>query len=348
MSMNTFDKFSVMFWAGNVMIGGKTLPLGQTTTDILNLDGQVLTEIEKRISVFQVEIRELLEQKNNSAVFPAQEKLNAVWDVVFTLPFYRDLPMDERSSRNLFPMLLSDKKKWNEVFTEGTEGNRMMREFVSRLEYFPESLRNFIGQVSGMLELYFEQLTRRNSAAYAAAYSKYFRDMASAGPLFFGDMIFEQSFSVQVKFTPMRHPAKNGKNILAEQAEFSALSHFLYTDFYRGLIIGNAPRRCHNCGRFFLLNRGYNTCYCNNIAPGETLKTCRKIGAHRKAQDLSGATPAQLEYRKVYNRLKTRKSRGNINTDEWNATVAKALDLKDRAERGEIDDAELKRLYEQF
>jgi hypothetical protein len=337
-----------MFWAGNVMIGGKTLPLGQTTTDILNLDGQVLTEIEKRISVFQVEIRELLEQKNNSAVFPAQEKLNAVWDVVFTLPFYRDLPMDERSSRNLFPMLLSDKKKWNEVFTEGTEGNRMMREFVSRLEYFPESLRNFIGQVSGMLELYFEQLTRRNSAAYAAAYSKYFRDMASAGPLFFGDMIFEQSFSVQVKFTPMRHPAKNGKNILAEQAEFSALSHFLYTDFYRGLIIGNAPRRCHNCGRFFLLNRGYNTCYCNNIAPGETLKTCRKIGAHRKAQDLSGATPAQLEYRKVYNRLKTRKSRGNINTDEWNATVAKALDLKDRAERGEIDDAELKRLYEQF
>lgn len=348
MSMNTFDKFSVLFWEGYVAIGGKTLPLGQTTTDILNLDGQVLTEIEKRISAFQAEIRELLEQKNNSAVFPTQEKLNAVWDVVFTLPFYHDLPMDERSSRNVFPMLLSDKKKWNEVFTEGTEGNKMMREFVSRLEYFPESLRNFIGQVSGMLELYFEQLTRRNSAAYAAAYSKYFQDMASAGPLFFGDMIFEQSFSVQVKFTPMRHPAKNGKNILAEQAEFSALSHFLYTDFYRGLIAGNAPRLCHNCGRYFLLNKGYNTCYCNNIAPGETMKTCRKIGAHRKAQDLSDATPAQLEYRKVYNRLKTRKSRGNINTDEWNAAVAKALDLKDRAERGDIDDAELKRLYEQF
>jgi len=348
MSMNTFDKFSVLFWEGNVTIGGKTLPLGQTTTDILNLDRQVLTEIENRICAFQAKIRELLEQKNNSAVFPAQEKLNAVWDVVFTLPFYRDLPMDEQSSRNVFPMLLSDKKKWNEVFTEGTEGNKMMREFASRLEYFPESLRNFIGQVSGMLELYFEQLTRRNSAAYAAAYSKYFRDMASAGPLFFGDKTFEQSFSVQVKFTPMRHPAKNGKNILAEQAEFSTLSHFLYTDFYRGLIAGNVPRRCHNCGRFFLLNRGYNTCYCNNIAPGETVKTCRKIGAHRKAQDLSGAMPAQLEYRKVYNRLKTRKNRGRLDADEWNAAVAKALDLKDRAEHGEIDDAELKRLYEQF
>lgn len=135
---------------------------------------------------------------------------------------------------------------------------------------------------------------------------------------------------------------------MAEQAEFSALSHFLYTDFYRGLITGNSPRRCHNCGRFFLLNRGYNTCYCNNIAPGETAKTCRKIGAHRKAQDLSGATPAQLEYRKVYNRLKTRKNRGKLDADEWNAAVARALDLKDRAERGELGDAELKPLYGKF
>jgi len=277
-----------------------------------------------------------------------QEKLNAVWDVVFSLPLYRDLPMDERTSRNLFPMLLSDNKKWNEAFTEGTEGNKMMYEFISRLEYLPESLRNFIGQVSGMLEFYFEKLPRRNSAAYAEACARYFRDMSGAGPLFSGGKPFEQSFSVQVKFTPLRHPAKNGKNILAEQAEFSALSHFLYTDFYRGLIAGNAPRRCHNCGRFFLLNRGYNTCYCNGIAPGETVKTCRKIGAHRKAQDLSGATPAQLEYRKVYNRLKTRKNRGKLDADEWNAAVARALELKDRAERGELDDAELKRLYDKF
>jgi len=48
------------------------------------LDGQVLTEIENRICAFQAEIRKLLEQKNNGAVFPVQEKLNAVWDVVST------------------------------------------------------------------------------------------------------------------------------------------------------------------------------------------------------------------------------------------------------------------------
>jgi hypothetical protein len=79
-----------------------------------------------------------------------------------------------------------------------------------------------------MLELYFEQLTRRNSAAYAEACAKYFRDMVSAGPLFFCGKTFEQSFSVQVKFTSIRHPAKNGKNILAEQAEPDPCPHLTH------------------------------------------------------------------------------------------------------------------------
>lgn len=346
--MNAFDKFSVIFWDDNVLIGGASHPLGQITTDVLNLNEQILQDAENLISVFLIEAHSFLEQKKDSVVFPLQEKLNAVWDVVFTLPFYRELPMDEQTSRNLFPMLLSDNEKRNEALTEGTEGNKMLHEFISRLEYFPESLRNFRGQVSGMLDLYFGQLTHRSSATYAAAYSRYFRDMVSAGPLFFGEIDFEQSFSIQLKFTPLHHPSDKGTPILGEELEFSALSHFLYTDFYRGLIAGNAPRRCHNCGRYFLLNRGYNTCYCNNIAPREIEKTCRKVGAHKKAQDHSSANPAQIEYRKVYNRLKTRKNRGKISIDEWNTTVARALALKDRADRGEITEIELKQLYDPF
>ena len=32
--------------------------------------------------------------------------------------------------------------------------------------------------------------------------------------------------------------------------------NFLYTEFYRGLIAGNMPRKCHNCGRYLLLTKG--------------------------------------------------------------------------------------------
>ncbi|NLI91957.1 MAG: hypothetical protein GX434_07025 [Peptococcaceae bacterium] len=196
--------------------------------------------------------------------------------------------------------------------------------------------------------MYFENLPRRNSEAYAQAYSNYYRDMADAGALLFGDLPFEQRFPVKVRFTPLRHPQGKGKPMIAEEVEFSYLSQFLYMDFYRGLIAGNMPRRCHNCGRYFLLNKGYDACYCNNVAPGETGKTCRKIGAHKKEARKEGKTPARLEYDKVYNRLKTRRARGKLSVDEWNAAVALALEYKDKAEAGKISDSELKEIYDKM
>ncbi|HOT59693.1 MAG TPA: DUF6076 domain-containing protein, partial [Spirochaetales bacterium] len=206
----------------------------------------------------------------------------------------------------------------------------------------------FRSQTAGMLELYFENLKHRNSEAYAQAYSNYYQDMSDAGALLFGDLPFEQGFPAKVRFTPLRHPQGKGKPMIAEEVEFSYLSHFLYSDFYRGLIAGNMPRRCHNCGRYFLLNKGYDTCYCNNVAPGEKGKTCRKVGAHKKEARKEGKTPARLEYDKVYNRLKTRRARGKLSVDEWNAAVALALEYKDKAEAGKITDLELKEIYDKM
>jgi len=86
----------------------------------------------------------------------------------------------------------------------------------------------------------------------------------------------------------------------------------------------------------------YNICYCNNIAPGETERTCRKVGAHKKAEkEKAFETPAQQEYRKAYNCLKVRKNRKKISNDEWNKKVALAQEWKDQSERGELSDLEL-------
>jgi hypothetical protein len=263
--------------------------------------------------------------------------------MIFSFPVYRDLNMDIWTANNLFPLLLSDPEKWAEVQEAGTEGHAMFQRLMEGLEYFPESLRTFRGQVSGMQELYFEPLARRSADAYAEAFARYYGEMKSVEGIF-GEGPFEQSFPTENQFVPMVHSTEKGKVILAEQAQFSYLTHFLYTDFYRGLMVGNAPRRCHNCETYFLLTAGYNTCYCNNLAPGETTRTCRKVGAHKKeAQERVTATPAQKEYAKAYNRLKARKQRDKITVDEWNTAVVKAQGLKDQADRGELSDEELRR-----
>lgn len=339
-----FDRFDLFFSGNHVYMSGKEFPLGQVGVEVLALETSVLTEIDRRVGKFLSAVWPLLQEKTDSAAVSAQEKLNAVWDLIFTLPLYRDLTMDTETAYHLLPLMFSDKEKWEEMLDVDSEGHALFERFLSGLEYFGESLRTFRGQIAGMLAMYFEPLKRRNSDAYAMAYMHYFNDTAAAGAVLFGMADFAQSFPLEVKFVPMTHPTEEGKVILAEKAEFGYLTHFLYTEFYRALMAGNAPRRCHNCGRYFLLTAGYNTCYCNNLAPGETERTCRKVGAHKKeAQERVTATPSQKEYAKAYNRLKAKKQRGKISVDEWNAAVARAQDLKEQSERGELYDEELRR-----
>lgn len=346
MMTDYWDQFSILFGTGELFVKSKSFPLGQCTTDILNMDEAVLNEVDRRVQAFLLTVAALLREKTNSAACSAQEKLNAVWDLIFKMPVYRELPMDLETSYRLLPLMFSDQSKWNEVQDIHSEGHAMLERLLNGLEYFPKSIRNFRGQVAGILELYLEPLKRRSIDSYAAAYARYFSDMSAAGGLF-NMPEFEQSFPTQIKFVPKVHPVEDGKVVLAEKAEFSYLSHFLYTDFYRGLMVGNTPRRCHNCERYFLLTEGYNTCYCNNLAPGETERTCRKVGAHRKeAKGRASATPAQKEYTRAYNRLKARKNRGKISGDDWNDAVAKAQELKEQAERGKLSDTELRRRLE--
>lgn len=230
-----------------------------------------------------------------------------------------------------------------QIQTPGTEGYAMYQEFLKSLPHLTDSIRVFQNQIATMTEHYFEPLKRRNSAAYAQAYSQFYGQMVSITAHYFHED-FEQSTPVEVSFVPMMHPTQEGSIFVAEKTTFQSLLDFLQVEFYRGLAVGNAPRRCHNCGKYFLLTAGYNTCYCNNIAPGETERTCRKVGAHRKeAQGKANRTPAQREYDRTYNRLKQRKNRKKISIDEWNTAVAKAQELLDQSGRGQLTDEELRR-----
>ena len=86
----TYDQFTVFFYGSHVYIGGKEYPIGQCCIDVVNLEESVLNEIDQRVNTFIPAALALLEEKTDSAAVLAQEKLNAVWDAVFSLPVYRD------------------------------------------------------------------------------------------------------------------------------------------------------------------------------------------------------------------------------------------------------------------
>lgn len=104
---------------------------------------------------------------------------------------------------------------------------------------------------------------------------------------------------------------------------------------------GNIPRRCECCGYYFLAMGAYDTRYCMRVATGETVKTCRQVGAHRKEKQRNGICAERVP--EGYNRLWGRKNRGIISADEWNRQVAAAQILA-----GKIGDAELKRQFDEM
>ena len=148
---------------------------------------------------------------------------------------------------------------------------------IAALARFAIDLRGVRQQIGMMAERYFEKLQRRNSGAYAKAYSYFYADMRSAVARLFQED-YTQSFPMEASCVPMMSREDDEEIFMAEKATFCRLTDFLRTEFYRALAAGNVPRRCHNSGRYFLLTAGYNTCYCGNIAPGETERTFRKVG----------------------------------------------------------------------
>ena len=334
--MDQFDAFSVFFWDNSVHIGGRTYPLGQTTVDVLNLSTEEFDRLCDRTQAFGHAFDRMLERRDARMAEDVQAKFNAAFDVISTLPPYRDLELDA-AARTVFLTLRDMPEEWNEAMRPGTEGNQMIQEFSAKVIALPERMNNFRGQVALMLEFFFEDLTRRGSSEYGRAFDDYYRAMIEGGATFYPFQEFEQSFPAELSFVPMRHPDKPDEYLVAERAKFAELHFFLYTDFYRALAHGNAPRRCHNCGRYFLLTRGYNTCYCNNVAPGETTRTCRKVGAHTKERrEREGASPVQQEYQRAYGRLKMQYSRRKRDAAEYNRLVAQAQDIRDAYARGEL------------
>ena len=190
-----------------------------------------------------------------------------------------------------------------------------------------------------MLDFYFEPLRRRNAEHYAVGVYRFFSDAAAQEALRaalppYPTFEFLQSRPAITEYVTMPDPVHPEKYILAERVVFSSLADFLHMDLFRGLMHGNVPRRCHNCRKFFLLQKGYDVRYCTRIAPVETKRTCRQVGAHNKQADRDSKTPVKIEYENTYNRLKKRKARGKISTDEWNALVAKAQEIREQAHRG--------------
>ena len=355
---NTIQEFTVMFWNSKVIIEKEAIPLGLISTEILNYPDEKLLKIRSLSnSILESVHGELYNPNTKKDIILAnrvQEKINNVLECVFELPLFNRLQLDRALAKSLLSAAFNRfPKEFKQMITPKTPENQIFTEYLLKLAYIPEGLHSFKIYVSVMLDFCFERLKLRNTQSYALGLYDFFSNAqlqqeisASLPPSPF--QFYNQTCVAMIEFTTMPNPDNMQEYIIAERTVLDSLGAFLHMDFFRGLMHGHTPRRCKNCGHFFLLSDAYNTVYCNRIAPGETTKTCQKVGAHRTAAKGKNKTPERKLYDVVYNRLKARHQRKTMSDDEWNSAVALAWEYKGQAERGELQYYELEELYKKM
>jgi len=133
-------------------------------------------------------------------------------------------------------------------------------------------------------------------------------------------------------------------NRLCETYVFDSLGAFLYVDFFRGLDRSYLPRRCDNCGRYFLLTAGKYSSYCERPLENALGKTCRDVGARKRYDDKCKTDPIWLAYNRAYKAHYARYLKKKMTTAQFEQWSRYAVELREQAENGTLAQTEYERL----
>ena len=341
MNHDAVDYFRVDFTPDESLVAETYYPLGTFAAEALECGRSAAADIRQPLQRFQEEFQVFLASRDPSSAATALQAMEALWKTLGELPVYNKLLPGDHRMNNLVPYLRRHPDVLDDMLTPGTPRNAAYTRWMEKLGRLEGEVQAFVMNTEWMLETFFRDLPSRSPQDYIRAYANYRaaveeamrqrRGMEDEGELWedatvdLDTVTFD--YPVNISLVPVM-TSEPPYLTLAEQMTFESLSSFLYLDLYKGMAAGNLPRRCAHCGRWFLAVGGYDTRYCDRVVPGTGGKTCRKIGAHEREKEKQKTEVAAREYKRIYNRLKARKRRERITTDEWNRQVARAQELR--------------------
>ena len=128
----------------------------------------------------------------------------------------------------------------------------------------------------------------------------------------------------------------DGKEKLCEVYSFDSLGPFLYFDFFRGLSQSYLPKRCDHCGKYFLLEAGKYSSYCERPLQDDPSRSCRDVGARKKYDDKCKTDPVWLAYNRAYKAHYARYMKKKMTVPEFEEWSRQAIQWRSQAEEGKL------------
>ena len=133
--------------------------------------------------------------------------------------------------------------------------------------------------------------------------------------------------NVSVEYLP-------GAKGLVRRMHYASFPSMFRSNLYEALAVGNAPKRCPICKKFFLTTNARRQKYCTGYAPEEYGGlTCVQVGNRmgREARELAENHPVIVLWHKTVNAIDKRVERETLEKNLAKQAKVLARDLKDAA-----------------
>lgn len=313
-------KFTANYANGSVTLAGKSFPAGQFVVDAMN--AWTAIDFPLQSGVWEKVLQsELAHGRIDEQLFcKAKDDVRICCREICRIPPYSDLcnageelqlierAFDERNL-NAYRTIASE----HILFGDG--------EHISAAEH--EAYRNLIA----LLPFYGDLKAEWESVGSFA--EEWQMDL---------DAVKQEDVQrLAAKYAEREHIVESKRRISADgtlsfDRIFRSFGALFMTDFLEGLQHGHYPKRCENCGRWFLVTDGIHRRYCDGIAPNDPKhRPCRKVAAVNRAKESAKAHPVKQLCTARLTTIRKHKARQKLTEQQAQHAKRYAMDCRDRA-----------------
>ena len=295
-------------------------PYGTVLTEILNLD---VTPFQKLLDRLNTAVHEKNYDDAPRAYMDMQKGFGS-------LPLYRLYLMDFRYFGDMkIKELVGEEVREafaEYVINEEREIPSFMQQQIKDIQLIQERYAWFLDRV--FANAVFEKKKGQKKIPLAKQLTDHFLEALVSGVSLGED---NQIDAPQVNIQYAVLEPEGCQPELVEKMYFDRLLDFVYVELMRGMQKGFVPKRCANCGRWFLQYPGATYAYCDGPAPGQEDKTCREIGATASFQDKVRNNEIWKLHQRAYKKYFARTRKGTMSKPEFEKWARDAEQLRDRA-----------------
>lgn len=125
-----------------------------------------------------------------------------------------------------------------------------------------------------------------------------------------------------------------GEDGLVRRMHYASFPSMFRSNLFEALCVGNAPKKCPICSKFFLTTNARPQTYCNGLAPNDRYgRTCRQVGARlgRERREQAGNDPAKVKCKQVIDAIDQRLHRGTMDRALGEQIKELAREKRDKA-----------------